>query len=469
MVKEKNLHTFAGIKKLSTILLKQMKSKYFLLTLGIIMNMLLLSSCLGSSDDVDFEYSPDAQIYSFSIVSRTDTNNILNNTRFTIDQVNGRIFNTEPLPYLFHVDSVILNISSASAYSQLSDVTISVSDTADYSWRQTDSVAINKLYRIKTTASDGETTKTYNFSLHTHQTDPYVLSWENVSDGYISSTIADQKTITYNNRFITYFIAGNAVNSTSSVVGDGVNWTPKNVMGLPPSVQLSSLTASGNSLYVIDEDNKVYGSGDGYQWSQIQTEYPIVAIYGVLPSATKGDLLIMVNDNETLKLAETDSFTSIHIMEFASNSNTSTSDLPIQDFSSVSIDNPSSYSMKYIVIAGGNDIWIIQEMNGRISDLKTKHIASGSLDDSSLFFYDQNLYLLINSGGENSLLFSRNFGLEWRLTEENQSLSEDMAFRKSASVLTDEDNYIWIFGGVSETQTQIDDVWRGRINKFAQD
>ena len=44
-----------------------------------------------------------------------------------------------------------------------------------------------------------------------------------------------------------------------------------------------------------------------------------------------------------------------------------------------------------------------------------------------------------------------------------------MGFRKGASVITDLNNYIWIFGGVSETQTQIDDVWRGRINKFAQD
>ena len=44
-----------------------------------------------------------------------------------------------------------------------------------------------------------------------------------------------------------------------------------------------------------------------------------------------------------------------------------------------------------------------------------------------------------------------------------------MEFRKKASVITDNEKYIWIFGGISETQTQIDDVWRGRLNKFAQD
>ena len=158
-------------------------------------------------------------------------------------------------------------------------------------------------------------------------------------------------------------------------------------------------------------------------------------------------------------------------------SETSTSEFPIRDFTSISINSPSSHTIKYIIIAGGyksdntaNDyVWIIQEKNGKISDLKSKKTGSSSLAESTLFFYDNNTYLLVNNSGTNNLLYSDNYGLEWELASENQSLPSEMDFRKKASVITDNENYIWIFGGISETQTQKNDVWRGRLNKFAQD
>ena len=81
-----------------TILLKQMISKYFLWAIGLLSSLLFFSSCLGSSDETDFEYSTDAQIYSFSISSRADTLGLLNTTAFAIDQINGRLFNKERLP-----------------------------------------------------------------------------------------------------------------------------------------------------------------------------------------------------------------------------------------------------------------------------------------------------------------------------------------------------------------------------------
>lgn len=309
--------------------------------------------------------------------------------------------------------------------------------------------------------------KTYDFRLYTHESDPYVLSWEKITENYISLSATDQRTITYNNRFITYFIANNAVNATSTSAADGVNWTTASVSGLPPTVQLSSLTTTDNSIYVIDEDNKLYSSEDGFVWSKITSEFPVAAIYGKLPSSTKGEFLTMIIDDGALKLAETDDFISFNIMDLLSEVNTS--DLPVQNFTSISIDIPSSYTIKYLIIAGGTDIWILQEKDGKIASLKSKRTSTSSLNNSTLFFYDKNPYILINSGVENSLIYSANFGLEWKPTGENQTLPEDMGFRKGASVITDLNNYIWIFGGVSETQTQIDDVWRGRINKFAQD
>ena len=96
-----------------------MISKYFLWTSVLVVNLLLFSSCLNSTTD-EVEYSPDAQIYTFSLSSKADTSGLLSATRFTIDQINGKIFNKEPLPYQFQVDSVVLTINGASTYSPVS-------------------------------------------------------------------------------------------------------------------------------------------------------------------------------------------------------------------------------------------------------------------------------------------------------------------------------------------------------------
>lgn len=447
-----------------------MTSKYLFWTSVLIMNLLLFSSCLGSSNEGELEYSPDAQIYSFSISSKADTLNLLRTTEFTIDQVNGKIFNKKPLPYQFHVDSVILNIRGASTLNAFSNVSIQLIPDSTFTWSQSDSIEVSKLYRIITTAPDGDNKKTYQFQLYTYQQDPYILSWEKISDGYLPQSVSQQKTIEFNNRFITYYIANGAVNATSSAVSDGVNWTTAALSGLPPAIQLSSITVTENVLFATDDDNKLFSSSDGYSWMQVNTDYPIVAIYGILPSATN-DILVMVDDSGTLKLAKTDDFASLQLMEI--NSSSSPSDLPVKNFSATKIESATSYTIRYITIAGGNktdesnnnDIWILQERNTEISVLKSKKSETVSIDGSSIFFYDEKPYILTASSGKNSLLYSDNFGLEWKAAEENQALPATFNFRKNASVLTDNDN-IWIFGGISQAQTQISDVWKGRLNKF---
>lgn len=133
-----------------------MISKYFLWASVIVMNLLFLSSCLNSSDN-NVEYSPDAQIYAFSLSSKADTSRLLPATTFTIDQVNGMIFNKEPLPFQFNVDSVVMNITGANGYSPFSLVMLLLVPDSSYAWVQSDSVALSRLLKITTTAPDGST------------------------------------------------------------------------------------------------------------------------------------------------------------------------------------------------------------------------------------------------------------------------------------------------------------------------
>ena len=66
---------------------------------------LLLSSCLGS-DDTQYEWSKDCQILSFSLSN--DSIPGLKDVVFTIDQVDGKIFNIDSMPYGTKLDEKVI-------------------------------------------------------------------------------------------------------------------------------------------------------------------------------------------------------------------------------------------------------------------------------------------------------------------------------------------------------------------------
>lgn len=446
-----------------------MISKYFLWASVIVMNLLFLSSCLNSSDN-NVEYSPDAQIYAFSLSSKADTSRLLPATAFTIDQVNGMIFNKEPLPFQFNVDSVVLNITGANGYSPFSLVMLLLVPDSSYAWVQSDSVALSRLLKITTTAPDGINSKIYHFRLNVYQQDPYLITWENKTDNYIPSQADEQKTVVFNNRFITYYKSGTEIDAMTSVVADGVNWSKANLTGLPNSVRFSSLVVSGDLAFVLDEaTKKVYKSTDGINWSQIATNYEVEAIYEVLPSASGGDILITVNNNGSLMFAKSKDFSEIKLL------NSVPGNIPVKDYSAAKVKNDLSFGVKYIILSGGysadnnsnNDIFILQEKDGIITHITARKPASVSLKGSRLFFYDNKPYMITASSEKNMLIYSDNFGLDWKKSADNQAFPAEFSYRTNASVIVDANNYIWIFGGISSTQDQIVDVWRGKLNKFA--
>ena len=444
-----------------------MISKYFSLAWLLVLNLLLLSSCLNS-DVEETEFSPDAQIYAFSLSSATDTSDVLSATKFTIDQINGKIFNKDPLPYLFRADSVLLNITGVSTYSPYALVQLTLDPDSTYNWIQSDSVAIARLKKIITTAPDGITKKSYEFQLNIYQEDPYFLGWEQRSSGYLPALVVSQKTIALKNRFITYFNTGTAIQAKSANSNNGADWATVALTGLPSTLQLSSLITVKNAAYGLDTTTgAVYQSADGANWSRIVTAHTIKAIYGELPQATPGNILAAAEINGMLTFVQTENFSVLKPL------NRLPANLPLKDFSATKVDIPTSYS-KYLILSGGttsenksnNNIWILLENNGVITHILSRIPGTISVNGSNLFFYDNKPYLMITSSGKNSLMYSDNSGLDWIKAAENQDFPSGFAERTNASVLTDADNYIWIFGGISATQTQLADVWKGRLSKY---
>jgi hypothetical protein len=369
------------------------------------------------------------------------------------------------------VDSVILTITSSDSYYSFTGIQLKLGDQdSTYYWNKSDSIPILRLREIKTYASDGVTTKDYKFQLNIYQEDPYIIAWEKIRENYLTPPVTSQKTIACNSRIFTYYRSGTEMKAVSTLAPGSENWEVISLSGMPYTIELSSLITSGSAIYALDTaSGSVYQSPDGVNWSSVQTDYEVIALYGELPSTSSGNILVGVNHSGILKFAHTDNdFSEITLM------NDIPANMPVTDFSAIKIESSTSYATKFIYLSGGtkadntpnNDIWVIQEDEGAIKYIASKRPAEAILKGCSFFFYDDKPYLITTSAGKNLLMYSENYGVEWLEAGENQALPSDFTERTNASVITDANNYIWIFGGISSSNTQLVDIWKGRLNKF---
>lgn len=448
-----------------------MKLQYFFKLTLLATVIAICSSCL-KSEQRDVTLSSDAQVYYFSLSSEQDHARILKSTKFTIDQIGEKIFNQDSLPYLFHVDSVHLDISGSPDNTLSSFIVHLKNNDSVYDWNGRDSIAINRLTAITSKASNKENAITYQFKLNVHQQDPEILTWEKRVDNHLAAPIDEQKTILLDNRLITYYKSGDAIRAVQTSVDDGRVWDAVNISGLPTTIQLKSMVSTvckHARLYVLDDKDQVYESADGKVWRALTISYPVRAIYGNLPLFDgSAEVLLVVEDAGVLKLATTTDFCTIHIEETVL-----PNDFPVADFTSVTVNSPSVFVAKYIILAGGvsntgkslQDIWLIQKKEGKTE--VASQPSSVSLNGCSLFFYNNKLYLLNAGKSANTLYISNDYGLHWQPVGDNQALPKTFDFRKNASTITDANHFIWIVGGSSQSNAEMAEVWRGRLNKFA--
>ncbi|MDR1517906.1 MAG: DUF6242 domain-containing protein [Dysgonamonadaceae bacterium] len=432
--------------------------------------VILFPSCLGS-DNEDYEYSSDAQVYGFTATGGDyDSLSVLSKAVFAIDQLASppKIYTKDSLAYGFEVKNAVLSINTNNA---LGIVLYYEDADSSFVFNSSDSVNLSRLTKITVYANDGVTNREYAFKINTHQQDPYILVWKNIANGYFSaSPVSEQKTIALNDKFFTYYVSGGTINALSASSTAGNPWASVSVSGLPSNTLLHSLlTATDNSVqtaYAVAADNTLYQSSDGISWNSVATSYPVEAIYGKIPSTTVDSLVVVVKDGADLKFAKTKDFSSIRVL------GTIPSGFPVRDFSALSMQDENSYTAKYIVVAGGsdaggtqsNDTWIVQEKNGSLGAL-SHTTAALSLQGCSLFAYDGKLYIFTESGNENRLSISKDYGLTWNTAPAKQAIPDNFPHRKYASVITDDKNFIWIFGGTSGS-SQLADAWRGRINRL---
>ncbi len=457
-----------------------MKNRLKLFVAGCI--ALFLSSCLNSGDQ-DYDIPTDCQIMTFSVSHDSILGGELDTVKFVIDQVNGRIFNPDSLPYGTEVGKVVCTVTSATGMYSIEVTQEALPDSTFY-WNKEDSLDFSKPVKFVTAAYDGVTKKTYIAEVNIHQVVPDSMCWELYGSDVLGFSAKERKVIARSDDGGEYYYmyAENGSGEYSlhvSAVSDARSWSELALDGLPKGeVCISQMTEYEGALYVPTTKGALLCSEDGQSWAAVDLPNNVKALLGAVP-VVSGSVLrqssflsAIIDDEGALKFAYMN----------AEKQWTAGDDVPdgfpVSGFGALTYYSFGSKRNSLTVVAGKdkngvllNSAWAT--MNGGQWALLTD-VESDYFDEREgvmLSSYDGKFCLIggIDDAGEarKDIYFSTDQGVTWALSDTLTLMPDDYAARGFASVIVDKDNFMLIFGGKEAGSTvDLDQIWRGRINRL---
>lgn len=237
-----------------------MKFNFFRFTL-LFSVIVLLSSCLGTTETTDLSSNP-----SFSSLTFAANDSIPNieDAEFTLefDPLVGDsvIVNLDSLPYNTRIDSVFPTfgfVSSSAQYLIYENDTVLLdgSDTIDFS----------EPVKIRNVAADKIKTRVYTVKVNVHQVEPELYVWNKVSENVDNHDATSQKAIVFNDTIFYYLNNGSAAYLYKST--DGKSWSEQSVSGLPVNTSLNDMQLFNGKLYLTQDGDKVYSTSDRRNWT----------------------------------------------------------------------------------------------------------------------------------------------------------------------------------------------------------
>ncbi|MDR1937881.1 MAG: DUF5018 domain-containing protein [Tannerellaceae bacterium] len=431
--------------------------------------MMLMASCLNS-DDITTTELKDAQIS--SLVLSHDSVTDLKNVKFTIDQLQGLIFNKDSLPYGTQVNKVICTLTYAVGVNAIGVAQEAAGDTIW--WNGTDSLDFSKPVKFFTTAYDGATQKTYTAWVNIHQENPDSMAWERYA-ALPANGADEQKVVRYTHQgadaYLMYVKASGANQLYYALTADAKNWSELPLTGLPGDTDLSQITPYENALYAPAATG-LYRSEDGADWTKPEDAPLVKAILGVIKEGRNTPSLLAT-------LVESDGsyiFAGMDREKQWTQGGAIPGGFPVSGFGSVSSNRMNS---EYLTVVAGKDSQgQVLNTTWATSNATDWAVLSGERENffekkagAMLAIYDDKFYLAggINAEGKASkdIHYSVDNGVTWFPADSLKSFPEEYAARGYASVQVDADNYMLVFGGKTGNGAKpLNELWRGRINRL---
>jgi len=437
-----------------------------------------MSSCLGDSKSYDSELPKNCQISSFTL--QHDSISELSTTKFTIDQVNGRIFNLDSLPYGTEIDKVVCKIEYINAYAvtSLRVMQEAVGDTID--WNASDSLDFSKPVKFVVGAYDGITTKNYLAQVNVHHVVPDSLPWHLYTEGITDQTIREQKAILFNYggkpSYLFYVQPAGADAPYSLYYSDASDlrqWTSLSLEGLPAGkIRLAQLTGYENILYLPSTDGVLYQSTDGLKWSPVEGTPHVSYLMGYVKESDKqiSVLTAITEENGTLYFASMNKNG-----EWAKGDQVPDA-FPLTGFGN---ENYNLMYFEYLLVVAGkdknnkllNNCWGTKDGLSWANYTPSEATPFSKREGVMVTAYDDKIWMIGGLNGDGNglkdIYQTIDKGVTWSLLDTLVTLPDNYKGRGFSSLVVDDEKFITIFGGkTSASGNNEQEIWRGRINRL---
>ncbi len=436
----------------------------------------VLSSCLGG-DDSEYTVDKNCQIAAFTL--QHDSVPGLNKVKFTIDQLTGRIFNADSLPYGTKLAKAICTVTYMNSYAIMSTAVMQQAVGDTIYWNGTDSLDFTKPVRFSVMAYDGLTVKDYTAKVNIHQQDPDSMVWSLYANQITGIRMKEQQVITQpyggGDAYFMYVrpAEGNGYRLYQSPVSDARTWKEIPLSGLPDSgMLLAQLTAYDGLLYLPSSSGGLYRSADGQQWEAAGNTMDVRCLLGAVREGQKqpSALAAIVNKDNVL------TFAAMNKDKVWTSGDAVPASFPVTGFGS--IDYNSMYH-EYLMVAGGRDkeqallskVWATMDGISWAQLTNDKLSNFGKREGVMLAKYDDQYFLiggLTEDGkGSKDIFTSIDKGITWMRRDSLVTFPDSYAGRGFSSVQVDKDQFMLLFSGkTGQAADEVNEIWRGRINRL---
>lgn len=459
--------------------------RYFSPLLALSATVLILASCLGSDEDETTLYN-DTAITSFYIstakmtkhtTSSTGedstyvyTNSSMSEYPFTIDQLNGLIYNVDSLP--IGTDATKLLVSFDTKNNGVAYIENATGDSLK-ALLTTDSIDFSSPRRLRVYASDVSAYRSYVVTVNVHKETADSFKWTHVADNAEIAALTGMKAVYAYGRMLLFGSDGNATSVYSTT--DGLEWAKgEAVFG---SDAYANVAVKGDTLYILDGGTlKVSTDGETF------TDKPSVSGLRKLLGGSTSELYGLGDDGSLLVSTDGGStWATDGIDEYAAL-------LPATDVAFYSAASTYADSTDYAIVAGSRSLGDYPDDGNAMVWSKVVEYAAGSesgqwtyinVDDAVMYPLPRLSGLCIVGYGEkmvaaglagiggcdyeplSNFYESRDGGITWK---RNASYALPESFDRwipAFAMAVDGSNNIWVFcGGTGQ-------VWRGLQNGMA--
>ncbi len=214
----------------------------------------------------------------------------LDSVFFSIDSKNGIIFNADSLPKGTNITKLRTSIKFYNTVSQVEYQMENGSHrigTANYMDDPNDTIDFTGDVILHVVNSTGDISMDYRVKVNVHQMEPDSLAWSEMAVASLPSRMENptaQKAVAFGEN-VCSLISEKDGSLTMAQAGKDTQWI-KSALNLPFTPEIETLTASENSLYLLDNQGNLYSSADGLSWQATGVKW--IAITGGYGEAVLG-------------------------------------------------------------------------------------------------------------------------------------------------------------------------------------